>query len=914
MDILYRKLVFLVCLGMSTVLFGHGGSTDAISKGFDWITHQQQADGSITSEQDIALPFQATSEATIALSNHNSLDQVNLEALKQYVLTNAEPSSEFYAKLLTLKLKLGESIDEEETALLALQNLDGGFGHKTGFDSTVFDTAYVLHAIALTTNKNSQAAGQAIAFLLDQQNADGSFEDPSYSTAFLTSYVVRALQPYLYTFNISDQITQARDFLYSKVENGADWPSDWEAAQFLLAVVPLTTDVDLYKPSLEWLTLQQFENGSWQNDVYSTALTLQALYLSANITFPTSPDTALVKGKLIDGDSGQALPAVEIGISPDISTTIMTDEAGVFTIPGLQPNTYTLSYQVPGYVSSAQTLTTKKGQLIDLGAIVMQIAPTTAVVSGTIMDGTDNVPVANALVEITLDQTVISALTDAQGSYSLTVPAGNLSLKVTAEGYYPASASVGIEAGTKVRFSPPLRKLTEDPLPLELTGRVIDLESQQTLSGVTVHSHALNTDVVTDAQGSFTFTGLTAGEQSFEFSQTGYQGVITRVVLPDDGKVDLGTVALKKVDELETTKVSGQVLDADTGLGVEGASISIAGQTVLTDALGYYEVSGIQVLEFDVSANASGFVFSSVPVTLASHGNITVNIDLYRADIAGISVDRVDTNNTSYEAYQQVQLSAIVSNQTVRERGVRLYVLVQDAQGNSVDSFPAVDIPLLGDSSDPESLAHYEQHLEDAIEKFAPNETRMIELEMSWNTGRQIPGQYSAIVQALDSATSQVLSEFSTSFDVVPTQKITSVHASVTPGYALLDSSPELGLVLNLKNASNQLVSSDLQYQLLSPTGQIINQGMQSVQLAPAELTKEVQLPTFVHQFSESGDYQLKLTTVSGTAPQALVDGYLFVPPTVRLDVTQDVLPEKVLPGGKRTVEVQINVQGKDGE
>lgn len=920
MDIVLRKLVLkklllMVCLlGSCIGAFAHDGQDSGINSGIDWLGHQQQSDGSIINHQDIALPFQATFEAAVTMSNQGVLSRIDSDLLKQFVISNANASSEFYSKLLTIKLKLGESIAQEEAALWTFQNIDGGFGHQSGFDSTVFDTAFVLNAVALTTKKNSLETGQAIAYLLEQQNPDGSFEDSSYSTAFLTSYVLRALQPYLYTFNISDQITKARDFLFSKVESGADWPTDWEAAHFLLAVVPLTTDVEQYKPSLDWLKLQQLQNGSWQNDVYSSALALQALYLSANITFPTSPDTALVKGKLLDGDSGQALEGVEIGIAPDTATAVITDEAGEFTFTGLQPNTYTLSYQVPGYVSASQVLTTKKGQLIDLGNIVLQLAPTTAVVSGSVVEAVSGLPVANVLIEIVTAQETVTALTDAQGTYSLIAPAGAVTLKASANDYYPVSASADIQAGTRVSFSPSLSKLTEEPQPLELIGRVVDVDSQQPLAGVTVASTELATEVTTDNEGNFSFPGVPTGDQGFVFSLQGYQSVITRVALPQNGKIDIGTVELGQLEELQSTSVSGQVLDADTGLGVEGATVSAAGLSAQTSATGHYEITGIQTLEFDVGANAQGYVFSSMPVNIASHGKLSITLDLYRADISGISVDRVDTAHNQYQAYEQVDVTAIVSNQTVRERGVRLYVLVKDAQENTIDSFPAVDIPLLGDASDPESLAHYEQHLEDAVEKFAPNETRAIELEMSWNTGLQQPGQYSIVVQALDSVNSQVLSEFSTPFEVLPTQKLTSAHASVSPGYALLDSTPEIALLLNLKNASNETASSDIAYQLVSPTGQTIAQGSQTVQLTPEELTKEVVLSQLSHQFTESGDYQVTISVDAGVVPTALINGVLFVPPTVRLDVSQDIEPEKVLPGEQRTIEVQIKVEGVDGE
>jgi len=181
----------------------------------------------------------------------------------------------------------------------------------------------------------------------------------------------------------------------------------------------LTTDVTRYANTLSWLKLQQQGNGSWQDDAFTTALAVQALYLSANISLPTAPDKATVRGRTVDAGSAQPLANVRITTSPLSATDLLSDAQGSFVLNGLEEGSYRLTYEADGYLTASQTLNVKAGQLIDLGDIRLNLAPTTSLVRGVVSDANTGLPVAQALVQVTLAGTTTDTLTAVDGSYQL---------------------------------------------------------------------------------------------------------------------------------------------------------------------------------------------------------------------------------------------------------------------------------------------------------------------------------------------------------------------------------------------------------------------------------------------------------------------------------------------------------------
>jgi hypothetical protein len=74
--------------------------------------------------------------------------------------------------------------------------------------------------------------------------------------------------------------------------------------------------------------------------------------------------------------------------------------------------------------------------------------------------------------------------------------------------------------------------------------------------------------------------------------------------------------------------VAGKVTNASTGAAIVGATVAVAGVSVLTDASGNYGVTNIPVGNYAIAFSATGFTDTSGTVTITSGSTATVNVSL----------------------------------------------------------------------------------------------------------------------------------------------------------------------------------------------------------------------------------------------------------------------------------------------
>src|SRR5690606_32991627 len=127
-------------------------------------------------------------------------------------------------------------------------------------------------------------------------------------------------------------------------------------AMALLAIVPATSDPQSYKEALEKLTAAQLPNGSWDNDVFTTSLALQVLYLARNTPVSEVPVMGSIKGSFVSGTTGRTVPSVQVVLVGSESRTLNADESGKFLATELQSGTYTLTYIAPGFQGADQVV------------------------------------------------------------------------------------------------------------------------------------------------------------------------------------------------------------------------------------------------------------------------------------------------------------------------------------------------------------------------------------------------------------------------------------------------------------------------------------------------------------------------------------------------------------------------------
>lgn len=1057
-----------------------------------WLSEHQIISGEVSSETDLVLGYQATGEALRAQLGNLDVTFIDHGAALTYLNQPQTMNIELLSRKIIVNALAGASVSEHLQALLERRNQDGGFADYPGYHSTAFDTALALEALFEAGFTDAAVIGGSINYLLESQDVNGSFP-ASISTrnsVFVTAQVIQTLQRMLFAYNISASISQSIDYLYANQLSDGSWGSDWETAQVLLALVPVTTDPAKYLGAVEQLQLNQESSGSWLGDVYSTSLVLRAVHLLKTIKYPKDPSKAVVRGRLVDDENAQPLLGINVEIAPATVADISINTDGSFQVEGLDVGDYTFKYSVPGYLGLQQNISVVAGQLVDVGILRMRLSPTTAIISGVISDVDTGLGVL-ATVDVSVANTTQSVNTDAKGAYSLVIAPGAAAIKVRSTDYLAASATANVTAGANLNFSPTLKKIDINVLNSSISGVIIDNSNQLPLAGVTVTDNVSANSAITGVDGRFLLTGLSAGEKVVHVSASSYQSIsfslslgqnfqanvgtiplsqpeantdpnkigstitgsvqdvdsglplagvaiavtgttvstltnqngefvldelnagevnvtmslsgyesvgfslqlaekiqvnvgalslhqlqssasITGMIieqgsnLPLDGvllsieglnktvlsagdgqfelsdlatgnytvsankagyrlggftllvsesaNINVGTIELVKIEAQDSVTLQGYIRDVDSGLAIVGAKVFAAGLSITADTNGFYQIDGIESLDFVVQASADGYAFGSMPVMLSQFTTTVVDLTLQRTAIGGVAVNKVKTDKPQYSAYQPVIITGEIANQTIREKSVRLYTLIKDADGNELERFAAVSLPLIDEFNSVEAQQHYKVHLEEALEVLAPQETREVELEMRWNTQRYGPGTYYVVVQALDGVTSQLLSEFSAPVVILPTESVVHVIASASPDFSLLDASAELALSVDILNRSNIATEINLAYAFKAPSGELIADGQLLVSLQPDEVNKTVQLTTLPYVFSQSGVYPVALTVNTGVMPSLLQTGQLFVPPTVRLKMSNTLTPQVVIPAPGVSVRQEIEVQGVSGE
>jgi hypothetical protein len=151
---------------------------------------------------------------------------------------------------------------------------------------------------------------------------------------------------------------------------------------------------------------------------------------------------------------------------------------------------------------------------------------------------------------------------------------------------------------------------------VRLTGTVTALNGGP-LEGVTVT--LASAAAATDAQGVFVLDDLAAGAFQGAALKAGYEREDFSVTLVEGtNRVDL---VLRPMTCATCARLQGLVLDADTGGGLEGATVSAAGVTATSSATGAFTLEGLMAGPLSGTATKAGYTPRSFTVTLGPGDN-----------------------------------------------------------------------------------------------------------------------------------------------------------------------------------------------------------------------------------------------------------------------------------------------------
>lgn len=432
--------------------------------------------------------------------------------------------------------------------------------------------------------------------------------------------------------DVTAALEAAQTFLLAQ-RVGPAWDAPFETALALLAILPRLRETTLVAASLDALRTAQAADGSWRQDVYTTALALQALGLAA--TPVPNPDFGLLQGRVTDGDTHVALRGVTVTLSGTLDATLVTDSDGLWQFDGLPPGEYGLTLARSSYGTLTTATAMSVGGRVDLGTLPLlkSLGPsTTGTVRGVVTDAVTQAPRAGVRVEAS----GLTTVTGSDGSYQLSnVPAGQVTVTASLDGYATASGRAALVAGGVLVFSPRLLLSTAPPGEGVLSGVITAAATGNPLAGVTVSVTGSSTATVqTDSSGAYRIAPLGVGPLVIEVRRTGYDTVragatvatLTQLVfsprLYSSGTTPPGA---------NTSSLTGVVLDASTNVPLAGVRVEAThgGRTVVLSTApdGRFTVTDITTAEVALRFLSSSYVTSAlalpvVPVSQMDIGQI----------------------------------------------------------------------------------------------------------------------------------------------------------------------------------------------------------------------------------------------------------------------------------------------------
>jgi subtilase family serine protease len=578
-----------------------------VAAGVNWLVSVQNADGSWSEGVRRHLDTYEALEIFLCMDKHDSTTDSAVEWVKSLGDNNV---NDLARETLLLSLA-GEDMSSAVSSLLGMQNAQSVWGSDGDFEANNLDTALALLALNQIDYSNLDAIGYAFGYVIDNQKADGGFGFYSGddSNVYMTALLIKVFSLYSETFDFQDEINAAAAFILTKQNlDGGFGSSPSTVFETALAASTLIEAgqgrAQPLRNAINFLQTAQQPNGSWNDDPYSTALALQALYVATNGGLPVI--TGMVSGKVVDAAMGQPLVGVTLIVQnhPEINT--LTDASGNFTLTDIPEGSQTIEITLPGYVTTLAAEDISAGSVKNLGTIPLSPALTTGILRGVVTDADTGQPLGGVTI------TVAGAFnsntdTDRAGGFVFTgVTPGSITITAENIGYYTASGTGTVVAGGTLSFDPQMSTQPPAATTGNLTGVISDGFSSLPLQGAIIEITS-GQSANSDAQGGFMISDMATGQYQVTISASGYVSQLYQVVIMEGVTTDLQNVYLTPV--LQSSTISGTVTDMQTGAPIFDADVTIIGTGIstTTNAAGSYTLSGITLLEFDVKTSASGY-------------------------------------------------------------------------------------------------------------------------------------------------------------------------------------------------------------------------------------------------------------------------------------------------------------------
>lgn len=621
---MFRRNLFIICAALYLVVFTAIAQAQLpqISTGLSYLTSSQNSDGTWATG---AISAEITAATVSTLETLKLLNQTAGTSYTSGVswLQGQSPKTvdDIAKKVIALSLA-----DGSVNALIpALDTLKGAWGGYDGYENDILDTSLALQALKSANYTDLTTINPALAYLTGSQNPDGgwSFTKGEDSIVYITAIVSATLQQFPQMTTIATAVNKATTYLlaHQNADGGFGVTlTVYETALAYTALVAVSTNQAALGSAVNYLTTNQSANGSWNDDPYSTALALKALYLSENKPSPPPPPPAggKITGTVIDKITGQKVTGVVVVLDSNNLINATSDSSGTFTLSDIPAGSQKVNFSYSGYASTNATATVVIDTTVNLGNVPMTSSYSTGTITGTITDSTGK-PLTGVAITVTGAWSG-SATTGADGTYSFNyVTPGTVTISTAKTGFQTVTAPGTVYARTTLTFSPRMSTTASQVTTGTLVGRVVDnywgvpMGHLPEEKGVRVIVPGIaEVAVEPEGGGYFTIPNLAPGTYQVIIGMLGFQTF--RVVITPGGITDMGTIRLQNTIVMTLT---GKITDAATGAPISGAEVTIQGKDFIsrTDFTGTYAIAEIPVPgEYTIKFTANGYVGKSYTV------------------------------------------------------------------------------------------------------------------------------------------------------------------------------------------------------------------------------------------------------------------------------------------------------------
>ncbi|MFL0798743.1 MAG: carboxypeptidase regulatory-like domain-containing protein [Cellvibrionaceae bacterium] len=600
-----------------------------IDTAYQWLSLQQQVDGGVYLSEDIAFPQQSTAETVeAAIYQATAIDVVlakgavsslalseDTESLARQMLAYASDSS----ALFSLQIKLASH-----------QNPDGGYGSVAKGDSTADNTCWAVKSLLITSEVNT-AILKAVGFLQTQQLENGSWGYSNEPSIEVTSCAIEALSRIRSLgYDVSSSVLSGTQFftqLLSSTE--LNQLSTAQKSQILSALAVEGSAKTLISEISDAIQNEQQSNGSWQNDVYETALAIRAIKLAESRISADLKASAVITGRVVVSGTTMPITNANIQLSETVSTVV--NALGEFSVSNITTQDVNLTVTADGYQPSTQSIHDISESVVSLGDIPLLPMANKSAFRGDIFDSNTGEKLQN--VDIVLSGAESYTLkTDHRGLFSLAgITAGDYELTISIDNYHSISGAASFNAGKTLQLSQGLVNIQHvlDDSPLDLTGRILNSET-----GLPVNAVSLTlgtTTVSSDEDGRFQFPNVDRGSYRLASEVEGFLDGNWSLFISPGVSGDIGDINIfpeSSTSAKTDLDLQLSIQDALTKSVITGTQAIINSTQYLEEYPGQITIAGIGSLSFDVEVSAPGYRSTIFNITASGYGSFAQTIEL----------------------------------------------------------------------------------------------------------------------------------------------------------------------------------------------------------------------------------------------------------------------------------------------